>query len=280
MTTSRAGRAVPDWPPEDVLLAAKVLLVDNYGVEGMIWAATAARAAGIAVVGDLERAGPDNLLAGLVELVDHLVVPLEFAEAWTGRSGTAEAAAALWSDRRAGGGGDLRPRGRLVRRQRGRLSAPSAGLSRGHGQHDRLRRRVSRGLRGRPGRWAGGARAGPSSRGRGGHEGHATRGAARHSHPRSGGNIFAGVLNMSQDTLVAELEQAIAALPSFDVHTHLVGGRLGARGLHDILLYHMADQRPLRGRLSQRRTADAVSRLARPAEAQRADRGSLALSAA
>ena len=25
----------------------------------------------------------------------------------------------------------------------------------------------------------------------------------------------------------------------FDVHTHLVGGRLGARGLHDILLYHM-----------------------------------------
>ncbi len=25
----------------------------------------------------------------------------------------------------------------------------------------------------------------------------------------------------------------------FDVHTHLVGGHLGARGLHDILLYHM-----------------------------------------
>lgn len=25
----------------------------------------------------------------------------------------------------------------------------------------------------------------------------------------------------------------------FDAHTHLVGGRLGARGLHDILLYHM-----------------------------------------
>ncbi len=28
-------------------------------------------------------------------------------------------------------------------------------------------------------------------------------------------------------------------MPRFDVHTHLVGGRLGARGLHDILLYHM-----------------------------------------
>ncbi len=45
---------------------------------------------------------------------------------------------------------------------------------------------------------------------------------------------------MNDQTLVADLERAIAELPSFDVHTHLVGGRLGARGLHDILLYHMA----------------------------------------
>ena len=37
-----------------------------------------------------------------------------------------------------------------------------------------------------------------------------------------------------------ELEEALAEVPMFDVHTHLVGGRLGARGLHDILLYHMA----------------------------------------
>lgn len=29
------------------------------------------------------------------------------------------------------------------------------------------------------------------------------------------------------------------ALPILDIHTHLVGGRLGARGLHDVLLYHM-----------------------------------------
>jgi hypothetical protein len=39
--------------------------------------------------------------------------------------------------------------------------------------------------------------------------------------------------------LVRDLEQALAELPMFDVHTHLAGGRLGARGLHDILLYHM-----------------------------------------
>ncbi|MEX0712217.1 MAG: hypothetical protein WD278_07690 [Pirellulales bacterium] len=37
----------------------------------------------------------------------------------------------------------------------------------------------------------------------------------------------------------AELEQALAEVPLLDVHTHLVGGRLGARGLEDILLYHM-----------------------------------------
>jgi glucuronate isomerase len=36
-----------------------------------------------------------------------------------------------------------------------------------------------------------------------------------------------------------DLEQALVEVPTLDVHTHLVGGKLGARGLHDILLYHM-----------------------------------------
>jgi glucuronate isomerase len=40
-------------------------------------------------------------------------------------------------------------------------------------------------------------------------------------------------------TLVRTLEHALAEVPVLDIHTHLVGGRLGARGLHDILLYHM-----------------------------------------
>ena len=39
--------------------------------------------------------------------------------------------------------------------------------------------------------------------------------------------------------LAKQLEQALAELPMFDVHTHLIGGQLGAQGLHDILLYHM-----------------------------------------
>ncbi len=42
-----------------------------------------------------------------------------------------------------------------------------------------------------------------------------------------------------QETLAKEMEEALAGLPMFDAHTHLVGGHLGARGLHDILLYHM-----------------------------------------
>src|SRR5678816_2740934 len=44
---------------------------------------------------------------------------------------------------------------------------------------------------------------------------------------------------MHHQSLVLDLECALAELPSLDIHTHLVGGRLGARGLHDVLLYHM-----------------------------------------
>jgi hypothetical protein len=44
---------------------------------------------------------------------------------------------------------------------------------------------------------------------------------------------------MHHASLVLDLECALADMPWLDVHTHLVGGKLGARGLHDILLYHM-----------------------------------------
>lgn len=39
--------------------------------------------------------------------------------------------------------------------------------------------------------------------------------------------------------MIRELESALGEVPILDVHTHLVGGKLAARGLHDILLYHM-----------------------------------------
>ncbi|MBI3119438.1 MAG: hypothetical protein HYZ00_12160 [Candidatus Hydrogenedentes bacterium] len=40
--------------------------------------------------------------------------------------------------------------------------------------------------------------------------------------------------------LADELHEALCEIPVIDVHTHLVGGKLGARGLHDLLLYHMS----------------------------------------
>lgn len=44
---------------------------------------------------------------------------------------------------------------------------------------------------------------------------------------------------MSLENTLQELSQGLAEIPVIDVHTHLVGGHLSARGLHDILLYHM-----------------------------------------
>ena len=37
-----------------------------------------------------------------------------------------------------------------------------------------------------------------------------------------------------------EISEGLGSIPLLDAHTHLVDGKLGARGLHDILLYHMA----------------------------------------
>ncbi|MBM3892701.1 MAG: hypothetical protein FJ388_26585, partial [Verrucomicrobia bacterium] len=44
---------------------------------------------------------------------------------------------------------------------------------------------------------------------------------------------------MNTESLTSSLEQALADVPVLDVHTHLCGARLAARGLHDVLLYHM-----------------------------------------
>jgi len=44
---------------------------------------------------------------------------------------------------------------------------------------------------------------------------------------------------MSSKSLARNMEEALAEIPVLDIHTHLVGGKLGARGAHDILLYHM-----------------------------------------
>ena len=44
---------------------------------------------------------------------------------------------------------------------------------------------------------------------------------------------------MTAANLQHDLETALAEMPILDAHTHLSGGKLAARGLHDVLLYHM-----------------------------------------
>jgi ribokinase len=74
--------------------------VDHFGIEGMIRAARVALAAGIAVVADLETVPAEERFAELLALANHPVVSLDFARRWTGHEHPAEAAKALWSDRR------------------------------------------------------------------------------------------------------------------------------------------------------------------------------------
>lgn len=45
---------------------------------------------------------------------------------------------------------------------------------------------------------------------------------------------------MNSNSLARDLTLALGDIPVYDVHTHLVGDRLTAHGLHDVLLYHMA----------------------------------------
>jgi sulfofructose kinase len=96
--TGSLGAAL-DWPPEHVVSASRILYVDHYGLEGMIRAARLARAAGAAVVSDLERdewPGFDELFA----LVDHVVTNRAFACKRTGCQDAGAAAQALWRDDR------------------------------------------------------------------------------------------------------------------------------------------------------------------------------------
>jgi glucuronate isomerase len=44
---------------------------------------------------------------------------------------------------------------------------------------------------------------------------------------------------MNPTDIARAIEEALDSIPILDVHTHLCGPRLAARGLHDILLYHM-----------------------------------------
>ncbi len=90
----------PDLPAEEVIRSARVLLVDHIGLPGMIRAARIAKAAGVPIVADLER-NPGAPLAELLGLVDHLVLPYDFAQKITGAADGPAIARALWQPGRA-----------------------------------------------------------------------------------------------------------------------------------------------------------------------------------
>lgn len=89
-----------EYRPEASWLATvRVLHLDHYGPIGGLRAATAVRAAGGAVVGDIEEFD-DPRCRALVAAIDHLVCSAECASTISGLNDPAAAAAALWSSGR------------------------------------------------------------------------------------------------------------------------------------------------------------------------------------
>ena len=92
--------ADPRRPARSVIESAGVLLVDRWGLPGMIRAARIARRAGIPVVADLETFQLPRF-AELLALADHLIVSANFARRYTGASSPASGVQRLWNPRRA-----------------------------------------------------------------------------------------------------------------------------------------------------------------------------------
>lgn len=94
-----ADGADPRRPARSVIESARVLLVDRWGMAGMLRAARIARRAGVPVVGDLETfevPGFDELLA----LADHLIVPEAFVRNYCRSQSLAGGVRELWRDDR------------------------------------------------------------------------------------------------------------------------------------------------------------------------------------
>lgn len=91
--------ADPRLPRREMILATRVLLVDRWGLPGMIRAATLARRAGIPVVADLETFKLPRV-EELLALSDHLIVSENFARLYTHAHTPAEGVTRLWRDDR------------------------------------------------------------------------------------------------------------------------------------------------------------------------------------
>lgn len=97
--TSGVMGADRELPEPTLIRRARVLLVDNFGVTGMIRAARIARDAGLPVVGDFES-DDDPHFADLLPLVDHLILPADFAQRLTRTPDPRSMVARLWGPAR------------------------------------------------------------------------------------------------------------------------------------------------------------------------------------
>ncbi len=84
----------------DLVRAARVLLLDDYAVPAGLRAAKAGRAAGVEVVVDIERAGHPRT-GELLDLANHVIVPLNFARRWTRVATPAATVQALWRNNKS-----------------------------------------------------------------------------------------------------------------------------------------------------------------------------------
>ncbi|HEU5099102.1 MAG TPA: PfkB family carbohydrate kinase [Roseiflexaceae bacterium] len=90
----------PSWPPAEAIESARALYVDHVDAEMSLRAARMAQAANVAVIADFEYVSSPQF-SELLDLVDHLILPVGFAAQLSGRSDPAEAALALGDARRA-----------------------------------------------------------------------------------------------------------------------------------------------------------------------------------
>jgi ribokinase len=84
----------PDDIRRDLIASSRAVLIDHGGAEGMIHACKTAREFGVPTIGDIERNREGDIL-GLPPLVDHLIIPMEFASEITGKNRPEEAVAVL-----------------------------------------------------------------------------------------------------------------------------------------------------------------------------------------
>ena len=92
--------AHPLLPADEVIRETNVLFIDQYGMEGNLRALEKARSFAVPVVADFEDDAVPHFREVLAA-VDHLILAEDFAFRITGEPKPAEAARALWHDKRA-----------------------------------------------------------------------------------------------------------------------------------------------------------------------------------